>query len=94
MLDPEARKRRPRLIPQALRLYHRSADCICTHGGLDPRDCGRRTSNPRRPDVGRQHVPEWLRRAYGPNYARLRQLKTRFDPTNFFHVNQNIRPSS
>jgi FAD/FMN-containing dehydrogenase len=32
--------------------------------------------------------------AYGPNYAQLRQLKTRFDPTNFFHVNQNIRPSS
>jgi FAD/FMN-containing dehydrogenase len=30
--------------------------------------------------------------AYGPNYARLRQLKTKFDPTNFFHLNQNIRP--
>jgi len=30
--------------------------------------------------------------AYGPNYARLRQLKTKFDPTNFFHMNQNIRP--
>ena len=31
--------------------------------------------------------------AYGPNYARLRQLKTKFDPTNFFHRNQNIRPA-
>lgn len=31
--------------------------------------------------------------AYGPNYARLRQLKTKFDPTNFFHMNQNIRPA-
>jgi FAD/FMN-containing dehydrogenase len=31
--------------------------------------------------------------AYGPNYARLRELKTRFDPTNFFHMNQNIRPA-
>lgn len=30
--------------------------------------------------------------AYGQNYARLRQLKTQFDPTNFFHMNQNIRP--
>jgi len=31
--------------------------------------------------------------AYGPNYARLRQLKAKFDPTNFFHQNQNIRPA-
>jgi FAD/FMN-containing dehydrogenase len=31
--------------------------------------------------------------AYGPNYARLRQVKTKFDPTNFFHMNQNIRPA-
>jgi FAD/FMN-containing dehydrogenase len=30
--------------------------------------------------------------AYGPNYPRLRQLKGKFDPTNFFHINQNIRP--
>jgi FAD/FMN-containing dehydrogenase len=30
--------------------------------------------------------------AYGPNYQRLRQLKKQVDPTNFFHLNQNIRP--
>jgi Berberine and berberine like len=30
--------------------------------------------------------------AYGPNYRRLREIKTKYDPSNFFHLNQNIRP--
>jgi FAD/FMN-containing dehydrogenase len=30
--------------------------------------------------------------AYGPNFRRLQELKTRYDPTNFFRMNQNIRP--
>jgi FAD/FMN-containing dehydrogenase len=31
--------------------------------------------------------------AYGPNYKRLREVKAKYDPTNFFHMNQNIKPA-
>ena len=31
--------------------------------------------------------------AYGPNYRRLQDIKQRYDPENFFHMNLNIRPS-
>jgi len=32
--------------------------------------------------------------AYGSNHQRLVALKTRYDPTNLFQLNQNIRPSA
>jgi FAD/FMN-containing dehydrogenase len=32
--------------------------------------------------------------AYGPNYRRLQEIKTKYDPQNLFHMNQNIRPLS
>jgi FAD/FMN-containing dehydrogenase len=30
--------------------------------------------------------------AYGSNYRRLQQIKAKYDPKNFFRMNQNIRP--
>jgi FAD/FMN-containing dehydrogenase len=30
--------------------------------------------------------------AYGPNYRQLQQIKAKYDPKNFFRMNQNIRP--
>ena len=32
--------------------------------------------------------------SYGSNYGKLAQLKSKFDPDNFFRVNQNIRPAA
>jgi FAD/FMN-containing dehydrogenase len=35
---------------------------------------------------------ELVRAAFGSNYQRLVELKTKYDPTNFFSLNQNVEP--
>jgi FAD/FMN-containing dehydrogenase len=42
--------------------------------------------------LGDDEPDEPVAAAYGPNYRRLQQLKTKYDPKNFFRMNQNIRP--
>ena len=37
---------------------------------------------------------EGVKGAYGDNYARLAKIKARYDPNNFFHINQNILPKA
>ena len=37
---------------------------------------------------------ERVQAAYRDNYARLVAIKNTYDPTNLFHVNQNIKPAT
>lgn len=34
-----------------------------------------------------------IRAAYGDNYERLVEVKNKYDPTNLFRINQNIKPT-
>jgi|SoiMethySBSTD1v2_1073268.scaffolds.fasta_scaffold128381_2 FAD/FMN-containing dehydrogenase len=43
-------------------------------------------------DLDHDEGSEQVRHAYGENYERLVTLKKKYDPTNFFRVNQNIKP--
>ena len=36
---------------------------------------------------------ERIKASYRDNYERLAAVKSKYDPTNFFRVNQNIKPA-
>ena len=44
-------------------------------------------------DLG-EEGEERVRSAYGPSYERLVALKNKYDPTNFFRLNANIKPGN
>lgn len=44
--------------------------------------------------LGDDEAAEAVRAAYGPNYARLAQVKRRYDPDNNFRLNHNIQPAA
>jgi FAD/FMN-containing dehydrogenase len=41
-----------------------------------------------------QEGADRVREAYGPNFDRLAALKKKYDPTNFFRLNQNVPPAA
>jgi FAD/FMN-containing dehydrogenase len=41
-----------------------------------------------------QEGQDRIQATYGDNYERLRKIKAKYDPDNFFHVNQNVEPAT
>ena len=59
------------------------------HEALAPYSAGASYVNFMMDDEGQARV----KATYGPNYARLQQVKASYDPDNVFRVNQNITPA-
>ncbi len=59
-----------------------------TYAAMDPFAAAGRYVN----YLGDDEPGDAVSAAYGPNYRRLQELKTKYDPKNFFRMNQNIRP--
>ena len=45
------------------------------------------------PGLGEENE-ELVRAGYGVNYDRLTELKAKYDPTNLFRMNLNIKPAA
>jgi FAD/FMN-containing dehydrogenase len=63
--------------------------CRNTFKSLEPFFVGTRYINYLEDDVSGDPAAT----VYGSNYTRLKQLKKKYDPDNFFHTNVNIRPA-
>ena len=90
--------------------YHRNLqyDVLILANWIDPVDSERNVSWARELfDMLQPHLPrgvyvndlgeegeERVRAAYGESYDRLVALKNKYDPTNLFRMNQNIRPTA
>ena len=61
-----------------------------TYSAMGPFVASRRYVN----YLGDDEEEDSVAAAYGRNYQRLRELKAKYDPENFFHINQNICPLS
>jgi FAD/FMN-containing dehydrogenase len=98
---------RPRPTDTAYRHRTPTYDVVIIANWTDPADSERNTAWARglfqavQPQVSRgvyvnfidaDEGADRVRAAYGDNYDRLVQLKRKYDPTNFFRMNQNIRP--
>jgi hypothetical protein len=80
---------------------------VCLGQWMDPGDTARQTGWVRETygamqpfmSAGRyvnylnaDELSEGAAAAYGPNQARLKEIKRKYDPGNVFHLNQNISP--
>ena len=59
-----------------------------TYADMEPYFARRRYVN----YLGDDETQDAVQSAYGPNYARLVEIKRRYDPGNLFRLNQNIKP--
>ena len=64
--------------------------CKAAHQSLQPFVAARRYMNYYSDD---DMTDAGVSSAYGPNLARLRQIKKKYDPQNAFHLNANITPA-
>ena len=74
--------------PDPARLDEMTAWARNYHDALHPHSAGGGYVNMMMDDEG----PDRVRASYGDNFARLADVKRRYDPENAFHVNQNISP--